>query len=271
MSVLPFVARPRSGLLLRTAAVLLLALQGLPAAAVTIDFRNAPAGARGHGNSIFVQGADGTGVTAYAFAETGAESPVGSGYFGFETAEIWSWGTGLGICNRTEGRAASGCDSNEHEVDTAGRDDLVVLFFSRPVAFRELTVLPYDGPYSDPNDRDIAYWVGNVAGLPDFSASTFASLGLLPGFSGPVFSPASAGFSPYTHSLGGTGNVLLLSGDFRIRDCLKATSSQDVACESWKFTSITVDPAVVPLPAGAWLFGPALGALALLRRRRPAR
>lgn len=241
------------------------------AQALTIDLRGA-GGSGGFGNSL-VFGGGGLSVTASAWAETGGELPAGSGYYAFQSAEIHSWSTGLGICNRSEGLAGSSCDSNEHEVDTVGRDDLLVLVFNQRVSFLSITVDPYDGPGSDANDRDILYRVGDLpGGLPNLANRSFASLGSIAGLGAEQVSAAASGYGPLSHALSGVGNVLLVSGNYHDRNCFAADVSGDRECEAYKIASISVasfGSQVVPLPAGAWLLGSALGTLVVARRRGP--
>lgn len=234
--------------------------------AATISFLSGPANAGNWGNSlVFASG--GISVTASAYAETGTESPSSSGWYLFQTAQIYRWSTGLGVCNRVEGLASSTCANNEHEVDTVGRDDLLVFVFNQNVNLQSITVDPYDSSGSDPNDRDITYWVGNLASMPALTTRTFDTLSAMPTFT-EVFNSASSGFSPYTHSLTGTGNVLLVSGDYTNRNCKNADVTANSECEAYKIRNLTVTAAtVIPVPAAVWLFGSALGLLGVARRR----
>lgn len=192
--------------------------------ATVIDLRNAGANGGGFGNSLMFS-ADGIGLTVTGFGETGAESPADSDFFLLEPAEVYSWATGIGVCNSQEGIVSGNCTSSEHEVDTVGRDDLVLFQFDQVVNFERLTVDPFNGPGSDPNDRNVFYWVGNGAGAPILTTETFFTLGSLAGFAAEVESTAISSFSPFTHSLSGTGNLLLLSGDYLDRDCVTSNTS----------------------------------------------
>jgi hypothetical protein len=211
--------------------------------AATIDLRGMGSNGGGYGNSLEFNSPDGISVTLTAYGETGSKSPAGSSNFLFESAEVYSWNSGIGVCNQQEGTASGGCSSNEHEVDTVKRDDLLVFKFDQNVNFESITVDPYNGPGNDPNDRDIIYWIGQVSSMPDFTAETFNTLSLLYGFNNEIFSGASSSFSPFTHSLSGIGNILLLSGNHK--------TGCNSSCEAYKISNITVAP--VPLPASLWL------------------
>lgn len=245
------------------------------AQAATIDFRppNGSANGGGYGNSL-TYSSDGINVTASAYAETGAQSPANSGWYLLETAQIYKWQTGLGICNRNEGLASSNCNDTEHEVDTVGRDDLLVFVFDQTVNFNSITVDPYNSSGSDPNDRDIVYWVGNLtSGLSDLTTRTFDTLDSTPGLniSAEVWSPYSSGTSAYTHSLTGTGNVLLVSGYYLDRSCKNQDVTSNTECEAYKIQSLSVTP--VPVPAAVWLLGSALlcfGAIGQRHQRHTA-
>lgn len=203
-----------------------------------------------YGNQLtFFQGVETLRVQAWANTAT---SPS----YGFETAFIQRFSSGLGVCNRGEGSISSCINSSvNHQVDNVGQQDLVLFLFDSPQAMQLLTIDPY-GVW----DRDVSFWVGNVAPNLTLSGSTFAHLGSL-GFGSQVNSLNSASDAALTISLGGyMGNALLVGGLY------PADSTPD----RFKLRSLTTTSgatSVVPLPAGVWLLGPALGLLAGLRRR----
>jgi len=265
----------RTQILLKLAVALLCCASAAQAA--TIDFRPGysgnPPNAGNWGNSLtFTSG--GITVTARGYAATGSLS---SGWNLFQTSQIYKWSTGLGNCNRVEGLANSTCDSNEHEFDTVGYDDLLVLVFDQTVNFQSLTVDPYDGEGSDPNDRDIIYWTANIANTSaaalnaSITARTFNTLGGLAGLAPEVWNAASSSYDPLTHGLTGSGNVLFVSGNWHDTSCKNANVTTETECEAYKIRDVTVTPfvpqQVVPVPAAAWLFGSGLVVLGAARRR----
>ncbi len=233
--------------------------------ATTIDLTGQGSNGGGYGNQLtFSQ--DGINVNVSAFAETGSEFPPSSQFYLFETAEVYSWSTGLGVCNQDEGIVGAGCVTNEHELDTVRRDDLLVLQFDQEVNFEFLTVDPFNGPGNDPNDRDIIYWVGNTNSMPDLTTQTFDTLDTMAGFSAETHESASSSFSPYTHVLSGTGNVLLLSGNYHDLGCRNRGGSNS-SCEEFKISDITVSQvSPVPVPAAIWLLASALVGLGFVRK-----
>ena len=256
------------------AAIAVLASQA--AAAVTIDVRGTLGAYGGFGNTLQYS-AGGISVDVYGWGETGAlQTSTPSNFWYFQTAEIYSFATGIGVCNRVEGSLASGnCETNEREIDTAGsRDDILVLYFDQTVSFSnlEVTVDPWDGTGSDPNDRDLRYWIASVPSAPDLSTFSFNTLSGTFGTS--YLSSATSSYNAYTHMLSGgggpmSGNLLMISGNWMNRNCTDSDITSDAECEAWKLKSIVVEPLnqVVPVPAAVWLLGSALGALGWMRRR----
>jgi hypothetical protein len=231
--------------------------------ATMVDLRSTPAVGpnSGFGNTLsFAVGSVSVDVTSYG--ATGSGSGLSRL---FETARAKSWETGIGVCNRSE--QSGGCSDTEHEVDTNGRDDLVVFSFNQLVNFQSLTVDPYNssGSSNDSNDRDIRYWVTNS--LPTLTAESFSSLATLYGPS--TLNPESESYSPATHALAGTGTFLLLAGDFLDLNCdPDDTYGGGNECEAYKIANIGISP--VPLPTAAVLLGSGLLGFGFLRRRAAA-
>jgi hypothetical protein len=162
------------------------------------------------------------------------------------------------VCNRDEG-AIKKCIArgDEHQVDNKHEQDLVLFLFPTAQAMQSLVIDPY-GLW----DRDVSFWVGNVSPGISLTGLTFASLAAL-GFSGQVDSLNSAGEGPLSINLGGlVGNALLVG----------ALNVADGTTDRFKIRSLTTSaPAVVPVPAAAWLFVSALGSVAGLGRFRQGR
>jgi len=242
-------------------------LYSMNLSAATINFTSLT-NSSGYGN-VLTTTQSGITVTLSAYSETGLEDPLGSGFYKFQTAEIFSHSTGIGICNRNEGTMASGCTDDEFEIDTLDRDDLLVMTFDQNVNFESVFIDPFDGVNApDPNDRDIVYWTGNIGTLPDLTNQTFNTLATLSVFGSEKINAAITSYTGASRTLIGTGNVLLLSGKWRDRLC-SGTATDDTACEAYHLTSINVSPATspVPVPAAVWLFGSALAGLFGFSRR----
>jgi len=201
-----------------------------------------------YGNKVtFYQGDER--LRTFAWSNT-ADTPAS----GFETAHIRRFSTGLGVCNRDEG-AISDCigGSVDHQVDNVSHQDLVLFLFESPQAMQALTIDPW-GVW----DRDVSFWVGTVSPTVTLTGATFGSLATL-GFSPQVNSLNGPGEERLTIGLGGlVGNALLVA----------ALNPADGSADRFKIHSlVTADPTtVVPLPAAAWLFVSALGAVAGVRR-----
>lgn len=102
-------------------------------------------------------------VTATAWSYNGS----------FQDARLGQWSTGLGVCADGEGS----CSTPDHQVDNAGTDDYVLFRFSAPVDPLTVRIDPY-GTW----DRDVSYFVGNVASSLDLENKQYSDLAGL-GFS----------------------------------------------------------------------------------------
>jgi len=205
-----------------------------------------------YGNTVtFYEGSEKLRTAAWSNT---AEAPVG----GFEAAYIRRFSSGLGVCNPDEG-AITDCMSGslDHQVDNVSQQDVVLFLFESPQAMDSLTVDPF-GTW----DRDMSFWVGTVSPTITLTGATFNTLASL-GFSSQVNSLNGAGDAALTIGLGGlVGNALLVG----------ALNPADGTPDRFKIRQlVTSAPAIVPLPAAAWLFLSALGSMAGLRRfARPA-
>jgi hypothetical protein len=175
----------------------------------------------------------------------------------FETAYVGRYSTGLGICNRSEG-SLSNCQASgtEHQVDNVGKQELILFRFNNAMAFDAITIDPY-GTW----DRDVSFWVGTVG--PSFSLTGYQYTDLASlGFGAQQNRANTRGDAALTINLGSlVGNALLFSAGF---------NPFDNKADRFKIRSLTAStPAqVVPVPAAAWLFASALGALGAVRRFR---
>jgi len=253
---------------LATASILLAGTSSLHAAPVqvTYDFTNggttSNANVSGFGNSLLFSDIDNDNastenLTATAWGSTGPKrvsSPWGNT---LETGEIWRWNTGLGACNRTEGTIGGGCSTFQHQVDNRSYDDFVLFAFDNTMTFDNVVIDPYFR-----TDVDVTFWIGNITNT-DLTGQDDVTL-LNMGFNNPIDTLFNGKtYSPQTIDLfGGTGNVLLISGQ---RD-IGAPDDDDY----FKIASLTVTTTVVPVPAAVWLFGSGLIGLIGVARRKSA-
>lgn len=138
---------------------------------ISFSFTGSQGGATGEGSlgntRTFTAG--GVTLTASAWGYTKGDPDNA-----FETAALGRWSSGLGACNRTE----FPCGSPSHQVDNVGSDDWVLFVFSTAVDITSVRIDPY-GNY----DRDVSYYVGNVASninLSNVSYAGLAGLGFAP-------------------------------------------------------------------------------------------
>lgn len=175
--------------------------------------------------------------------------------YGFESAFIQRFSTGLGVCNRDEGSIRKCVGSGlDHQVDNVGQLDLVLFLFDSPQAMQSLTIDPY-GAW----DRDVSYWVGTVSPTVTLSGLTFDNLATV-GFGSRHDALNSVGEAALTVGLGGLVGNALLVGALHPADNSPDRFKMRTLVTSW------APSAVVPLPPAAWLFLSALGSLAAMRR-----
>lgn len=176
-----------------------------------------------------------------------------------DTAQIWQWPTGLGVCNRSEGTVGGGCSVfSEHQVDNVGDDDYVLFAFDQAVQFDQIIIDPYFT-----TDRDVSYWIGNVA---SFDLTGLDPVALDPpgttAFGDPINVSFGFGNDPVSVNLGGaSGNALLFAA--------RADPGNWHDNDYFKIASLEVTATVIPVPAAVWLFGSGLiGLIGVMRRRK---
>lgn len=212
---------------------------------ITFSFTGSDGGAYGEGSlgNTRTFSSDGVTITASAWGYTKADSNTA-----FETAALGRWAAGLGSCNREE----LPCGSPNHQVDNVGADDWVLFVFSTAVDIASVRIDPY-GNY----DRDVSYYVGNVAPGVNLADRSYANLAGL-GFSSIQYSSADPSSNYRDVAIGGTPqyvNALLIGGYFN--------ADQD---DYFKITGLSANTrTAVPEPSTLLLM---LSGAALLRRRR---
>jgi hypothetical protein len=189
----------------------------------------------------------GSWASSIAYSEGGIGLTVSAKTTDGQSAKVRTWaGAGLGVCNVNEQRAW--CPGGEHQIDSYGLNEVVVLTFSRIVTMTQIAF-----NYVDTNDTfDLV--VGGATALDNAA---------LPDSWMAVVDPAG----PHTEMIFGIG-----AGSTTVRQCSTwrgQTKCWDETLDSaFKLKSVTV--AAVPLPATALLLAGALGLLALGSRRRAA-
>lgn len=153
-----------------SALVLLVAAMSASAAPITFDFTGG-SGVTGlaSGTTIsFTVGAVTLKATAWGLTASNSTK--------FESAQLSKYagaGLGLGVCNTAEGL---NCSDPAHQVDNDSQYELVLFQFTTPVDPLSVTIKPYDNAANGGWDRDVTYWVGNLAANYDLTGKTLADL-----------------------------------------------------------------------------------------------
>jgi hypothetical protein len=222
--------------------LLLGAVATLPAATIDFDFRSGGTNSgSGFGNvRTFTVG--GVTITATAWSLTGNSGTT------FQSSQLGQFSTGLGVCNRVED---TGCDSPNHQVDNVGSYDFVLFTFASPVDFYNITIDPFA---PDDADRDVSYWVGNIATGTNLTGLDTS------GFGTQFNVNNSASLNPITIDLGSKVGKSLLFG---------ASFGQGDRDDYFKIKDLNTGSAV-PEPATFGLAGLALIGLSAIKRVRKA-
>ncbi len=236
------------------------------AATINLDFTHSGSGVaqggNGYGNALTFSNS-GLSVTARGYGLTDNQGGLFFPDYRLEAAELSQWSTGIGLCDQAEGSIQAGsCHTGsllgggQHQIDSAGSNNYLMLTFSQEVSMTSATIDPYGH-----HDRDVRFWVGSVdTGTFSLAGADESGISGLIGSSA-VDKSAHSGSGPLTVGLDNlSGNVLVLGalGDQGLFD----------AEDYFKFSGMTVEAEVIPVPAAAWLFGSALLGLFGLRRRR---
>ena len=167
-------------------------------------------------------------------------SVTGQDIYGrFSEVQTWA-GHGLGVYSFRD---------DSHQIDSAGRDDIAVLSFSRPVTIRSLAFSYVDGTDS-------------------FNFLVDAGSGLMKIFTDKV-APNYALAGDQTaqrFGVGATVTTLLSCSLLYATQC--STSYYESAFKLWAVTVDYDEPSPVPLPAAGFMALAGLGALGALRRVR---
>ena len=233
-------------------------LVGIPsshAVLTTINLAGSAGDSTSFGNTLnFSDG--GLTVTASAWGYTGSSATL------FETAGLGQYSTGLGVSDRSEGLNPG---NPSHQVDNIGPDNFVMFSFgANAVDISSINIDPF-GIY----DRDVSYWVGNVAPGTNLTGKTYAQLAALGFTQGrfDVFSTPSE--SALSVAIGKTGNTILFGTYVGEPAATGAGTSTDE--DRFKIASITAGPIVAPPPVPeptSALFGIAVMGLCATARRR---
>jgi hypothetical protein len=205
---------------------------------------------------------------APTFTCNGAErSFLGSDGSTVVTAKAWSLNDVTGVIDSaflgaySGGLGVTNTDGDSHTVDNGGNTDFVAFFFSEEVDINSVFLSTF-------GDTDMTAWIGTVPGSPNFSGQDFDDLDFNYGdsfdnFGGDVNRVADFGGDAEQ------GNLLVVAA---LRDSTGYTDLFKIkALYAESFATEPDDPPpsnTVAGPSSLLVFGPAVFAFAMMRRRR---
>ena len=228
---------------------LTLVVIAIPASATSLSYSLGTGNGTGHGSgpaNVYEFVDEAVTMTASAWSNLGSDL--------LQVATVGQLDRGLGVCNPREG-ALDQCLNGRGriQVDNRGRQqqDWVLLFLPTTVSFDEI-VLDTLGNL----DRDVTYWIGDLSHSADLAGAELGDLfGLGLGNAQTVFNPAGSGLLSLDLA-GQEGNALLIGA--RLGD------------NNDRFMLSSLAATIVPIPPALWLFGSALGFLAIRRKKTVA-
>ena len=203
--------------------------------------------AGGFGNSLTLNGSDGTTVTYRAFSYIGHGNSASA-------SQLNRFGSGLGVSNTAEGLNSP---TGPHSTDNMGSRDGILLRFSQSVILDSAIITAWkpDGTAGDA-DSDVTYWsgTGSLTTPGDLDASLLGA-----------GTNDDAGVRPQ-----GNGRTVNFAAGPAV-DWLFISARVGHSNDGFKFHTLEyTTPNPVPLPAAAWLGLAGLGMVGVVRRRQVA-